>query len=625
MTTRPDPPAPRRRLPFGKVILGILAGFALALAFGAGALLAYQGQYADRIYPGVTVDGVDVSGLTRAAATARLQDQLTRYGSGTAVVAIDQDQVSIPYAALGRRADVERLVELAWSVGRGGGDPLGLAAQGVRSLRDGTHIDPIVVLDRAAVGRAVSDAALGFNRAAVSASATGTATGFVATPAVPGKALPSADVTAALLARLTDPTAPDTLALSYQAVPVAPSIDDAQVADAIASANRMAKDLVLTAGKETWTINGGTIRGWLGFEATADGYRPTVAATGPTKALATLAKKVNTSAKDATFLVGRGTGITGVAAGRNGRTLDVATSAPLVARAIADRAAAASPSTPPPVALAITVVKPKLSTEQATKLAPLMRKVSSWTTFYEVSERNGFSNNITIPARDLDGTVVAPGAVFDFWQSIGPVTAARGYRSGGAIINGHSQPTGALGGGICSTSTTLFNAVARAGYQMLTRHNHYYYITRYPVGLDATVAISDGYVTTMSWKNPVLIRSSARPGVVSFSVFTVAVNRRPAVGGGSRIPGSTNLTYHVANGRTVSFATSAKRNYRVATSSVQRTTSLPPGRSKVVEFPDDGFDVTAMRSVWDSGKLIHKDTWVSHYALVLGLTLVGVR
>jgi len=628
MTTTPGFPTAGQRFPFGRLILGVIAGLALTLAFGAGALLAYQGQYADRVYPGVTVDGVDVSGLTRAAATARLEDQLGRYARGSAVIAIDGGQVRIPYAALGRRADVDTLVELAWSVGRDGGDPLGRAAQGVRSLLDGTHIEPLVVLDPAAVRRAVAEAALRVDRAPVSGSATVAAAGFGAQPAVPGQAMPRAEIAAALLAQLAGPAAPDTLELSYETDPVAPDIDDAEVASAIASANRMATDVVLTSGTETWTIKGTTVRAWIGFETTPDGYRPTVAPTAPTKALADLARKIDTAPKDATFLVGRGDSV-GVVAGRNGRALDVATSAPLVAQAIVDRAATASTASPAPVAIAISVVAPKLSTDEARKIAPLMRKISSWTTYYEVSERNGFGNNITIPARDLDGTVVVPGAVFDFWRSIGPVTSARGYRDGGVIINGHSKPTGALAGGICSTSTTLFNAVARAGYQMLARRNHFYYITRYPTGLDATVGIFDSSVTTMSWKNdseyPVMIRSSARPGVVSFSLYAVAVNKRPVVGGGSRIPGSTNVTYHVANGRTVTFATSAKRNYDRATSSTQKTPSLSPGQVKVVEYATDGFDITVVRSVREGGKLIRKDTWFSHYARVDGLTLIGVR
>ena len=628
MTTTAGDPHSSRRFPFGKLILGVLAGFALAFAFGAGALLAYQGQYADRVYPGVTVDGVDVSGLTRAAATARLQDQLAGYSKGTAVIAIDGEEVRIPYAALGRRADVDALVELAWAVGRGGGDPLGRATQAVRSAVDGTGISPVVMVDPEAVDRELTALALRINRAPVSGSATATAAGFAARPAVPGKVLPRAEIVGALLRQLPDPAAPETLELAYQTAPVAPYIDDAAVADAIASANRMATDVVLATGAETWTIKGATVRSWIQFKTTTDGLRPVVASKAPKKALVALAKKIDRPPRDATFRVQGGSSALRVVPGANGRALDVAATAPLVARAIAERVDATV--APKPVAVAITVVKPKLSTQEARKVAPRMRKVSSWTTYYEVSERNGFSNNISIPARDLDGTVVAPGAVFDFWQSIGPVTAARGYRSGGAIINGRSQPTGAFAGGICSTSTTLFNAVVRAGYQTLAKHNHAYYISRYPTGLDATVAIVNGSVTTMSWRNdskyPVMIRSSARPGVVSFSLWAVAVNSRPAVGGGSRIPGSTNLTYRVANGRTVSFATSAKRNYDRAGSSVKKTTALPPGRVEVVECcAVDGFDITVSRTVREGGTVIHRDTWVSHYKTVDALTLIGAK
>ena len=626
MMTTPATPHSGRSFPFGKLVLGFVAGLALVLAFGAGALLAYQGQYADRIYPGVTVDGVDVSGLTREAATARLQDQLAGYAAGSAVITIDGSDASVPYAALGRRADVDGLVELAWSVGRDAGDPLGRAARGVRSLLDGTQIAPLVVVDPEAVDREMIALALRINRAPASGSATATATGFAATPAVPGKVVPRAEIAAALLAQLDDPAAPDTLQLSFETVPVEPYIDDSEVAGAIASANRMATDVVLAHGTERWTIKAATVREWVRFNVTTDGYIPTVAPTAPKKALTALATKVDKAPREATFAVGRGDAVR-VVAGANGRTLNVKASSPLIARAIVDRAAVTT--SPAPVALEIDTVKPKLSTAEARKVAPRMRMISSWTTYYEVSERNGFSNNISIPARDIDGTVVAPGEVFDFWQSIGPVTAARGYRYGGAIINGRSQPTGAFAGGICSTSTTLFNAVARAGYQMLSRHNHYYYITRYPTGLDATVAIEGGSVTTMSWRNdsefPVMIRSYARPGVVSFSVYAVAVNNRAAVGGGARIPGSTNVTYRVANGRTVTFATSAKRNYSSATSSVQRTSAIPAGTVKVVEYPTDGFDISVTRSVWENGKRIRTNTWTSHYARVNGLTLIGVR
>ena len=110
---------------------------------------------------------------------------------------------------------------------------------------------------------------------------------------------------------------------------------------------------------------------------------------------------------------------------------------------------------------------------------------------------NGFAANITIPARRLDGVVVQPGQQFDFWSALGEVSFRTGYRLGGAIVGGHSVEGKALAGGICAASTTLFNAAARGGLEIVTRQPHWYYITRYPLGLDATVSQSQ----TMRFRN----------------------------------------------------------------------------------------------------------------------------
>ena len=73
-------------------------------------------------------------------------------------------------------------------------------------------------------------------------------------------------------------------------------------------------------------------------------------------------------------------------------------------------------------------------------------RIGTWTTYYFPGVSNGFGANISVPAQALDGKVIAPGANFDFWRDIGPVTVERGYRYGGAIINGRSEPTGRVRG-----------------------------------------------------------------------------------------------------------------------------------------------------------------------------------
>ena len=605
MTTTPAAPPASRGFPFGKLILGILAGFVLVLAFGVGALLAYQGQYADRVYPGVVVDGVDVSGLTRDAATATLTAELGGYSSGEAVVTVDGREFRFPYATLGRRADVDALVELAWSVGRTHADPVGRAAQGVRSLIDGTRIAPLVVVDEDLLRQRVLEVALGVIQRPTSGSVTVTKAGFVVKPAVSGTAFPRAEITDALLARLADPAAPATVELAYETEPVEPFITDPDVADALEAAKRMAKDVVLTHGKERWTLKAATVRGWIRFVTTTDGYRPTVASSAPQKALMNLSRRVDRQPRDATFLVGRGASVVGVVAAKNGRALDVTASAALLAKAILDRASGAS-AAPLPVALAVRVVKPKVTTEEARKTAPLMQRLASWTTNFHRYEANGFGNNISIPTGDINGYVVQPGAVFDFWSALGPVTYQRGYRDGGAILNGRTEPTGALAGGICSCSTTLFNAAARAGLQILERANHYYYIDRYPTGLDATVWRSGGAQRSMRFRNdtkyPLLIRGFTGYNFVRFEIWGPPT------------------------GRTVSFSRPTIRNVVPAVDTVQYTTSLRPGQSKRIEYPVNGMQVWVTRTVRDaSGRIIHSDTWYSNYKRVNGILLVGKK
>jgi vancomycin resistance protein YoaR len=256
----------------------------------------------------------------------------------------------------------------------------------------------------------------------------------------------------------------------------------------------------------------------------------------------------------------------------------------------------------------VTRVEPALTTAEAKAARPRMRKISQWTTYFPIGEKNGFGANIWIPARLIDGYVVAPRAKFDFWGAVGSVSRSKGFRQGGAIINGRTEPQGALAGGICSCSTTLFNAAMRAGYDMEARRNHYYYIDRYPLGLDATVFISaSGSTQTMSFVNdtdyPILIRGSGyrngSRGYVKFEIYSVPTGRKVVIG------------------------RPTVKNVRYASDTVQYTSSLPAGSAKRIEYPVDGKDVWRTVSVFEKGKLLHRVTYYSHYARITGITLVG--
>ncbi len=593
------------RLPVARLLFAVIAGFVLAASVGTGALFAYQGRYADRIYPGVRVASVDVAGLDRDAARALLGTALASYGTGSVVITAGSHTVELSDADLGRSVDIEGLLEEAFAVGRFT-DPVGNAADGVRTLVNGTDIAPRVTVDVAATARAVQAAASRIDLPPVNATARATATGFSTTPAATGLGLAQPELVDEIARRLSDPAAPPQIQITASLVPLQPSVTDAAAATAVENATLMARDVALADGKETWTIPGSTVRSWISFAATPDGrYVPVVAQDAAVPALTTLAKTINRDPTDASFLMGRDDTVVGVAAGKDGRTLDVAGTSALVAQAVLARAADAAPAQPPPVPLALTIVAPKLTTAQAQLTAPLMKQISTWTTYYQPGPSNGYGANIRIPTSTIDGYVLAPGAVFDFWQAIGEVSAATGYLPGGAIIDGKSEPTGALAGGICSCSTTLFNAAARAGLEILSRANHYYYIDRYPLGLDATVFESDsGSVTTMSFRNdtayPILIRGYNLAGAVRFSLFSVPT------------------------GRLVTFSTPIVTNRNPGVETTEYTTSIPPGTTKRLEYPTIGMRVTVTRTVTDAaGVVIHHDVFNSNYARVDGLTLIG--
>ncbi|HEY0444643.1 MAG TPA: VanW family protein [Candidatus Limnocylindrales bacterium] len=603
--TVPLPAAERPRSTRLRFVAALVVALLAVLALGAGALVAYDHQYDGRILPGVRVGSVDISGLTPADARARVAATYASAANGALVLTGAHGSTTIPYADLGRHVDVDGLVADAAAVGRAGG-PLDRLIGGAKTALRGVVVAPRVVFDEAELEARVRDAARSLEIAPVDAAVTTTATGFEVTPGRDGEAADAAGPYAAAASALSAFDAPARIEVPITTVTAPPQVSTDEATAAKASAELIAQDISLVDGKEHWTIPSATIRSWIVIAPTADGgYAPIPDTARMTAAITKLSASVLRKPVNATFLVGKGAAVVGVTASRTGRKLDVAATTTALANALTARGA----NVPTPeVPAAMTLTQPALTTEQAQKAAPLMRRISTWTTWFPISDHNHFGANIWLPAQFINGTVVAPGETFDFWKTVGPVTAARGFGKGGAIIDGKTDPQGAIGGGICSCSTTLFNAALRAGMEIKARRNHFYYIDRYPLGLDATVFISNGgSVQTMSWRNdtrfPVLIRGiRTRSGNRGFVRFDL---------------------YSVPNGRKVVLSAPVVKNVTHATDSVQYTSSMPKGTSKRIEYPVDGKDVWRTVTVYQDGKLLRQHTYYSHYTRITGILLIG--
>jgi vancomycin resistance protein YoaR len=601
-----DPPAPtgrsRRLMP--RFALAFALGLVAVLVLGVGALYAYDQQYNGRILPGVRVGSIDLSGMTAEGAAARLHEAYDGVATGRVVLIAGDEEIALPYSRARRVADVDAMVAKALSVGRAG-NAVERAIANARTAFRGVDIAPQVRYDPDSLARWVTALAAAQHESPSDATVSRTKTGYKITPSVTGRRADPTSAIATLTEQLARFDAPAEIRFELPFVELVPAVTTEEASTAAAAAERIAADVKIVDDKDSWTIPAATIRAWITFRPTAEGgFEPTVSTAQVEKALAPVVKGVARAARNASFKVS-GSKVVGVIPSATGRALDTKGTAAKVSALLQARAAGGAPAE---VVASLITTEPSLTTAEATAAAPKMKAISSHTTWFPISERNHWGANIWIPALDIDGTVVAPGEEFDFWKAVGPVTRARGYGDGGAIINGKTEPQGALAGGICSSSTTLFNAALKAGYEMGARRNHYYFIDRYPTGLDATVfKSSSGSVQTMSWTNdteyPVLIRGyKIREGNTGYVKFVL---------------------YSVPTGRRVVISAPTIKNVRPATDTIVYTSTLAPGVRKRIESPVAGRDVWRTVTVYQGGRIIHQKTYYSHYARITGVTLIG--
>ncbi|WP_413363037.1 VanW family protein [Lysinibacillus sp. 3P01SB] len=112
-------------------------------------------------------------------------------------------------------------------------------------------------------------------------------------------------------------------------------------------------------------------------------------------------------------------------------------------------------------------------------------KIASFTTYFNANEK-GRNKNIELSAKSLNNVIVGSGDHFSFNTMVGRRSEERGYQPAKEIING--ELVMGIGGGICQTSSTLFNAVDKLPITIVERHHHSLDIGYVPKGRDATVS-----------------------------------------------------------------------------------------------------------------------------------------
>lgn len=126
-------------------------------------------------------------------------------------------------------------------------------------------------------------------------------------------------------------------------------------------------------------------------------------------------------------------------------------------------------------------------TKAKIQVSDIKKNVIKLSTYKTVSYNtaNGTSN-MKVSLSACNGSVIDPGAVWSFNECTGNSNLeSNGYKSATVIENG--KTTQGIGGGICQSSSTIYNAAIRANMDVEERYNHKWASSYVPTGLDATI------------------------------------------------------------------------------------------------------------------------------------------
>ncbi len=133
--------------------------------------------------------------------------------------------------------------------------------------------------------------------------------------------------------------------------------------------------------------------------------------------------------------------------------------------------------------------------------------------------------NIKRAAELLDGTIILPGKEFSLNGALGKRTEAKGFVSAPQIFNGRFED--AVGGGISQVATTLFNAAFFSGIKLVAHQAHQFYISRYPMGREATVSWGGPeLIFRNDWPAAILMKLDATDSGITVRFYSTKLGRR---------------------------------------------------------------------------------------------------
>lgn len=166
----------------------------------------------------------------------------------------------------------------------------------------------------------------------------------------------------------------------------------------------------------------------------------------------------------------------------------------------------------------LKITKPKKTIKDLGEEA-FPQLIATYTTRYDPTNYNR-SNNLTIAAKKINGTIVMPKETFSYNKIVGARTIEAGYKLAGAYAGGKVVQD--VGGGICQISSTLYNTVLLANLEITDRSNHQFLTGYVSAGRDATVSWGS---LDFKFKNsrtyPIKVTASAKNGICTINIYGI--------------------------------------------------------------------------------------------------------
>lgn len=576
--------APRRRMPARPLVIGGVV--AAVLVIGVLVCVAFSASLNGKLYDNVYVNDQNIGGLTPDAARAALNARLDPYLNGPVTLTTDGKQWTPKLTDLGMRVDVNRTVDEAYHTDRRGG-PVGKLWRAVEMKQGAKQYVPLYVqVDDQALAAYLDGLQVQLGTPQRDASVAVSGKQIVVTPGTDGTKL-DRDVLKQQLLESTTHLKPASLALPVTFAKPAITTDAAEQAKARADA-LVALPLSLTFNDKKWDVSRDDLVSALRFNANLDAR---IDASALTPRLNAIAGELKQDPQNA--VIGWDGKLVVRQSAKNGQRLNVEETLNRINAWTGDVRT---------IALPVEVTKPRIPDDVGA--LGITTRIARGVSNFSGSDA-ARATNIAVSAGYLDDTVVAPGEVFSFLDSIGEISTARGYKDGYVILAEQTVP--GIGGGVCQVATTMFRAAMYSGLPIEERNPHayivgYYQQGGYPLGLDAAV-FSPG--VDLKFRNEtdkyMLIKTSIDSGNLYISIYGPDLGYKVDISD----PVITNKT-------------------KAPDDEYEVDPTLPAGAKKQVEFAKQGEDVAITRTVKSSdGKVVRVATFNTHYQAWPNKFLVG--